>query len=299
MVKKTKKKQEQPKTINKTRKTKKLFKSPNCSPSKEFGFSCYSSKSLNKIKQLWNKRHPDTRINTNDMRKIWEQLKDKMSNVCNSEKCWLNQTFLENNLDYNLKNHTFAPESPLSWKKNPNEWLNSMDINKIMKQYEKAYPTFAFIGPSPIDFDHKQKYGDCVWSELCNFSLEHHIKKGKRKIGIIFNTDPHYLDGSHWICKFIDINKEFIYYFDSNADKTPKQINNLAKRITEQGKSLGINFKYHKNKTEHQKANTECGMYVLYVITELLKHKISLNHFNKRIPDKEMEKLRKVFFNQT
>ena len=66
--------------------------------------------------------------------------------------------------------------------------------------------------------------------------------KGKRKIGIIFNTDPHYLDGSHWICMFIDTRKKYIFYFDSNADKTPKQINNFVNKIISQGNSIGINF---------------------------------------------------------
>ena len=36
-------------------------------------------------------------------------------------------------------------------------------------------------------------------------------------------------------------------------------------------KKLNIDFKYSRNTTEHQKSNTECGMYVLFVITELLQ----------------------------
>ena len=31
----------------------------------------------------------------------------------------------------------------------------------------------------------------CVWEDLCKFSLTNTIKKGKRLIGIVFNTDPH------------------------------------------------------------------------------------------------------------
>ena len=37
-----------------------------------------------------------------------------------------------------------------------------------------------------------------------------------------------------------------------------------------------------------------CGMYVLYIIISLLKNKECPN-FTDRIPDKEMEKLRKIF----
>ena len=44
---------------------------------------------------------------------------------------------------------------PLKWKENKNEWLNTLDIEAVMKQYEKKYNNFIFIGPVPIDFDHK------------------------------------------------------------------------------------------------------------------------------------------------
>jgi hypothetical protein len=277
-------------------KTKK-FKELNCSPKKNFDFTCYSSTSLNKLKLLWNKKHPEKKIKTNNSREIWESLKNNQNNVCNTERCWLNQNFAKNNLDSELKNYTFAPKSPPTWRENPNEWLDSNDLNKVMRQYEKSYPSFSFIGPSPIDFDKKKLFGQCVWNELCNFNLESYIKKGKNKIGIIFNTDPHYLDGSHWICLFVNVKKNFIFFFDSNADRTPTQIIKLVKKIQKQAKSLNIDLIYSRNKTEHQKTDTECGMYVLYVITQLLKNKMSLDMFNERIPDKDMEHLRKIFFN--
>ena len=76
---------------------------------------------------------------------------------------------------------SFAPESPPEWKKNPNEWLSSIDIIDVMKQYEKAYKCFDFIGPSPIDFDTRKLYGECVWNELCNFNIADQLKNGKTK----------------------------------------------------------------------------------------------------------------------
>lgn len=277
-------------------KTKKI-KSLNCSPGKSHDFTCYSSKSLNKIRDLWNKRHPDAKISSNNSREIWNTLKNNLSNVCDTEKCWLNQSFMNNKLDSKLTNYTFAPSAPKTWNKNPNEWLTSLDINNVMRQYEHTYPSFSFIGPSPIDFDKKKMFGQCVWNELCNFDLESLIKKGKTKIGIIFNTDPHYLEGSHWICMFIDIKNKYIYYFDSNANETPKEIIQLVDKIKNQADKLGIKIKYDRNNMEHQKSDTECGMYVLYVITQLLQNKMTPEMFKKRIPDSDMERLRKVFFN--
>ena len=291
------KKTEKSKIHNFKNYTKKAFKKLKCSPKSTYDFTCYNKKSIDKIKQLWNLRHPDIQILTNNSREIWDSLKHNMQNICSNEKCWLNQKFMKNNLDKILEKHTFAPKAPSSWNKNPTEWLSSVDINQIMLQYEYKYPSFIFIGPSPIDFDKKKLFGQCVWNELCNFNLKEHIKNKKNKIGIIFNTDPHYLEGSHWICMFIDIKNKFIFYFDSNADKTPKQINKLVKRITSQGNKLNIDFKFHTNKTQHQRTNTECGMYVLYVISQLLQEKMTPYSFNKRIPDKYMKELRKVLFN--
>ena len=84
-------------------------------------------------------------------------------------------------------------------------WLNSDDIEKVMKQYEHTYPCFRFIGPTPIDFD-KHIYEDkCVWDDLCKFDLLSYINDGINKIGIIFNTDPHDKSGAHWISLFIDL----------------------------------------------------------------------------------------------
>ena len=84
-------------------------------------------------------------------------------------------------------------------EKNPNEWLNSLDISRVMKQYENDYKCFDFLGPSPIDFDTFKENNECVWDEICNFDLNKSYTKGKRKFGFIFNLDPHYKGGSHWV----------------------------------------------------------------------------------------------------
>ena len=163
-----------------------------CSPKiQENDFTCYSNESLIKLKNLWNARHPDVMISTNEPREIWEQLKQHLKNVCNKESCWLKQNFASSGVDKEMLNYTFAPKSPDDWKKNPNEWLNSIDIENVMKQYEKEFPYFDFIGAAPIDFDSPKMYGECVWEELCHFDLAEQIKNGKNKIGVVFNTDPH------------------------------------------------------------------------------------------------------------
>ena len=274
-----------------------------CSPKdkKEINeFSCYTDESLYKLRDLWNARHPDAKIETNDTKEIHSKLAHYLSDVCNKESCWLKQSsqFGKSLMSSDIAD-SFAPESPKEWKKNPNEWLTSLDIINVMKQYEKAYKCFDFIGPSPIDFDAHMLYNECVWEELCHFDLKTLLSKGKNKIGIIFNTDPHYKNGSHWISLFIHVKKGYIFYFDSNGNEVPKEIKVLVDRVLTQAKALNIPLAFDQNyPMEHQYSNTECGMYSLYFIIQLLRETHNIDFFkNHRIKDKDMETLRGEYFN--
>ena len=271
-----------------------------CSPKhQDNDFTCYSNESLFKLKSLWNARHPDVLITSNEPREIWESLKQRLKNVCNKESCWLKQNFASTGLDKEMLMYTFAPKSPDDWKKNPNEWLNSIDIENVMKQYEKEFPYFDFIGAAPIDFDSPKMYGECVWEELCHFDLRISMRNGKNKIGIVFNTDPHYLSGSHWISMFISLKHKFIFFFDSTGTSPPKEVKRLIDKIKQQGKALGITFKYIENKKHHQKKPTECGMYALFMIINLLRETMKPEDFIVDVfPDEQMEKFRKLYFNR-
>jgi hypothetical protein len=171
----------------------------------------------------------------------------------------------------------------------------------VMKQYEDAYKCFDFIGPSPIDYDTHKLYGDCVWEELCHFSLNDEIKNGKMKIGVIFNLDPHNKGGSHWVSLFINIKKKIIYYFDSAGDKIPAQIMKFVDTVTKQGQQLKtpIKFSFDQNHpVEHQYGNTECGIYGIYFIVHMLDDRICGHYLKTHVlKDKYMEKFRKIYFN--
>ena len=290
---------------NKTSKNKPKLKI-SCSPAKnkdDKNFTCYSTSSLEQFKLLWNTRHGDDIITTNEPHKIWNALRQRLSRVCDTEQCWMRQKFVLGKLDYDTVNYTFAPDAPKTWLNNPTEWLSNADIIDVMKHYEYYFSNFAFIGPTPIDFD-KQVIGDkCVWDELCNFSLTKMIKKHKNKIGIIFNTDPHTKNGEHWVSMFIDMTakpKPYIFYFDSAGDPIKKEIEIFSNRIVEQAKNQGISLSVIQNHPKiHQKGETECGIYSLYLIIELLTGRKDYKFFlNNSITDKTMEKFRHIYFNQ-
>jgi hypothetical protein len=281
------------------------LKKINCSPKPKGEinkFSCYTNKSLYKLRDLWNARHPDVKITSNSPKEIHLFISEKLSGVCNKESCWLKQKNEFGPIQSDIAD-SFAPESPPEWRKNPNEWLSSIDINNVMKQYENAYKCFDFIGPTPIDFDTRKLYGECVWDELCNFNLEDQIKQGKTKIGIIFNTDPHNKPGQHWISMFINIKKKEIFFFDSTGDKIVPEIMVLVDRIKEQGLALNkkIIFKFDSNEgVEHQYGNTECGIYSLYFIVHMLEDKTTDHYLKTHIlKDEYMNKFRHIYFNDT
>jgi hypothetical protein len=287
-----------------TKKMPKQFIKLKCSPknkTKHKDYSCYSKDELYKIRDMWNARHPDQKIQTNDDKHIWQQLKEYYANICNKESCWVRQMTKNTKLEQELL-ASFAPEAPKEWKKNPNEWLSSIDILAVMNQYEKKYNCFDFLGPSPIDYDTHKLHGECVWEELCHFDLSKQINKGRFKFGIIFNLDPHYEGGSHWVSLFINVKNKTIFFFDSAGEKIPAQIEKFTNKVIEQGKQLTepIHFKFDQNyPVEHQYGNTECGIYSIFFIIHMLEDKITGHYLKTHIlKDKYMEKFRKIYYNE-
>jgi hypothetical protein len=66
----------------------------------------------------------------------------------------------------------------------------------------------------------------------------------------------------------------------------------------EQGKIAGIDFQYIENKKHHQKKPTECGVYSLFMIINLLKETKKPDDFiTNTFPDEEIQKFRGQYFN--
>jgi hypothetical protein len=298
---------------NKTHRTRrapaKEFERLKCGPVQENYFTCYDNETLHKLRDGWNARHPDVRIETNDPKEIWTAMKDRMTGLCRNEACWLKQITGVAFAD----DATFAPEAPKSWIRNPDEWLSSEEIENVMKQYENKFPAFEFLGPSPSDYSAPKLAGVCVWEELCNFSLKKYVDSGTHQIGVIFNTDPHTEDGAHWVSVFINLGSSnngdnhgkksgdnYIFFFDSTGDRPQKEIREFIKTVSQQGRALGIRFKYHENRKKHQKRNTECGMYSLFMIVNLVEGTRTPEEFMRggRIPDSNMLEFRNEYFNR-
>ena len=122
----------------------------------------------------------------------------------------------------------------------------------------------------------------------------------KQRFASIFNLDKHNQSGSHWVSLFIDVPNKFIMFFDSANGGVPREIKKFVKNIKKQGLDENIEFKFITNHKSHQRGGTECGVYSIHFIVEMLIQPKKAMHvfLNGNIPDKEIEKYRNVYFNK-
>lgn len=267
--------------------------------------TCYTKETLIKIRDEYNKNHEGSKqIISDDPNIIWSKLKENLD-TCNKEDCWLKE-LRDETMKRDIQEYIFAPYSPPEWKENPNEWLSNIDILNVLRQYEEKYENFEFIGPSPIDFDTKVNTNEkCIEQDVCTLSLKTQLKNKKNKIAIVFNLDRHDEPGSHWVSLFIDLECNFIFYFDSAGNPIPNEIKVLKDRLIKEAKGMHIKIKYYDNNgTDHQKGNSECGMYSLFFIITMLDENMNMRQkrelFQKKmIPDKYVEQYRKIYFNDS
>ena len=288
-----------------------MFKPDHCSPGNDNNISCIELPLLKKIAKILNQQPECSPININSKQQLYNQIKKEMNKIsdCDSESCWILEDKIKNNLskhEYEMLMDEFRPIEPLSWVKNETEWLNTNDINNVIEQYEIKYPDFKFMGANPIDFNVKFNNRCNGGGELCKIKINDLKKKSIHKIGMVFNIDPSNKPGQHWFSLYVDLkginrkNIPTIYYFDSakkinkgNLERIiPKEIQEFVTILQNQDKKLKFLF----NDKKHQYKNTECGIYCLHFLTEMLQGKSFRKYVNQKLNDKNMEELRSKFF---
>lgn len=194
------------------------------------------------------------------------------------------------------KSKYFRPTAPEEWKKDPDDWLDNHSIESVLKQYEEADPTFKSLGAVPIDFAAPNPYGrkdQCLMPEFCKLNLADLRREGKRGVGFVFNLDPHFKDGSHWVGMYLDVNEPGVYYFDSYGYPPPKQIKLLMETFWSQDPKTKLAY----NGRRFQYSASECGIYSIYFIV-CMHYGIKFKRFVKhRVKDEVMLYLRSWFFN--
>lgn len=246
-----------------------------CAHGRKNSLTCYTMNELRSIVNIINVKegrtlHFETEKGEKSLWKdIFAYMKSKYG--CGDELCWVEKLELKE-----LEKSAFKPKLPSEWltcnasmapnNNCMNTWLSNLDIDEVMNQFEKNVPHFDYLGAVPIDF---ANFSD---KKVNEFNIKTAIQNKKTKIGIVFNTDPSYRSGQHWICAFIDLEKKEINYFDSygKGGIYPKEIEQLFERIVQEGKALGIDLTIKRNTTRHQYKNSECGVYCMKFIADRL-----------------------------
>jgi hypothetical protein len=216
---------------------------------------------IENLRKVYNQEHTSEKpIPKGSMTKVWNDIRDRLH-----EKC--SQGTAECIVAHMLKKQ----KAPTEWEKNPEEWLSSLDIDNVEKDFMHVFSKYKYLGAIPIDFDKKSETGKCIVSSLCSIKIKDLYDKGYRQIGIVFNTDVSSGPGQHWIALFANLDPKYenarITYFDSYSKKPEPEIQRLMFRWKEQWDSTGIHNKPTEltyNSTRHQYEDSECGMYCLY-----------------------------------
>jgi hypothetical protein len=272
------------------------YESKKCSPGTNFeNGSCYTLEILGKMAIAFNNHVKDEKekiildgklaMTHPTQYKLYLLSEFKKRHEDLTQKEWLELNFMKT-LPDEIKEGVFRPSGP----QGRYEWLSTLDINNVLEQYENKYKDFKFLGAVPIDFDDLDGLG------IKNLDFNELIKNNINRVGIVFNLDEHYKSGSHWVSLFFDLSKGQIYFSDSYGTEPDKRILKFINRIKNflENKKISVDYKY--NKFQHQKGNSECGVYSINFIIRLLKGK-SFDHITqKRVSDDKVNKCRLIYF---
>jgi hypothetical protein len=289
-----------------------------CAPNKKFNEgSCFSIESLKLIANEYNKLNTKNLIDINNNKTDMVNQLTKAFSKCSSQNCWLRTEIVKNIKNDEINKNTFRPIGPSTGY----TWLSTTNINNVIDQYENKYNDFVFLGALPNDFQELSILG------LSNINFDDFVTEGKTKIGLVINLDTHDKSGSHWVALYTDLKKNQIYYFDSLGHKPGPRIKkfnnkilnymykkkyneelhigNLLKTIKNKKNSskyinLLINklnkFNIRYNNIQHQKNDSECGVYSINFIIRSVKGE-SFDSITKNITsDEQINECRKVYF---
>lgn len=251
--------------------------------------SSFDSDEMENLRVVINKRFGKSNpIPSGQPDEVWKQIQNRLKEKCETgkEECIIAALLRR-------------PKAPKEWALDRSEWLTSDDIDDIEKSYTELFKDYFYVGSVPIDFDLKSETGKCLVSALCSLKLSDLHAKGKHRIGIAINTDPHDGPGQHWVALFCDIRPELAYprvtYFDSYAQHPEKEIQTLMRRWKSQWDATGVHkqpMKLTYNKLRHQYKDSECGMYCVYFHYACIMN-ISMD---ERIPDEVINSFRNLLF---
>lgn len=272
---------------------------------------------------------------------LWRAINERMrdTSTCVHERCWLTTTAMKVVGGGHVKHageagahrrddrprsraaeivtpaaldaKAFRPRMPSGWRTRPNMWLSNVDIERVLRQHATHDPSFRFIGAVPIDFASPSDTGEmgkCVTQALCRVRVRRWWREGARRLGIVFNLDPHDQSGSHWTSAFLDFERNAIFYYDSFGSTPPHEVHQLFQSVGAQLEDMhGSPPHVQHNDLRHQFHNTECGVYCVHFLTFMLRatqrgkcpRATYADFVRQGKTDEEMKRYRRVFYDDS
>jgi len=206
---------------------------------------------------------------------------------CPDEKCAIEKT-LKPHMAEPILDKYFKEEGP----RDSNDLLNNFQIDGVLRKCTKQYK-FRHIHFQMADFAHQPI------SELKSYDPIPDIKAGMQSMACVLNTDYTGGGGKHWVCIYVDYTSDpiSIEYFNSTGNPPLESFNTYMIKLR-----MMINEVYNAEKVivsdvEHQKGDSECGIYSLYYIYSRLNN-IPYSDFDgkKLFTDEYVKNFRKVVF---
>jgi hypothetical protein len=272
---------------------------------------------------------------------LYNALNDRFVAVCGekNDQCWIDQPLIKHNIDNIqrvLLSKKFRPLMDEDWEKNDHEFVDTVSIYNVMKQYEDYYSDFESLGAFPSNFmkrKSKEDSGQCKIDKVCHFSLSDFLLKGKKHLGIVMNFDPNYKKGSHWVCFYANFDPSDVrygfYYYDSYGLEEHKAVASFYNLLKTQLNDLRNNwskneeinalfkedmlpdnmkktlkskriFSFSRNTQRHQLKDSECGMFSIVTLVLCIEQKKTIPEIIQKMlfsgSDDTVHALRKKLF---
>jgi hypothetical protein len=278
-------------------------KDEKCAPGIDYkNGSCFTIEQLKKMSSKINLFEKKNIINiNNDKKNLLKQLNKYFGNKykCPDQKCWIATDIIKDLNDIEISQFTFRPDGPAKGY----EWLSTLDINKVLKQYENIYLEFISYGAVPSDFEHIGMSRGEINDEdnrlpmmREKYRFENLEKINKSKFGLVINLDTSGKSGSHWVALYVDLQKGNIFFSDSVGNEPNKYVKAYINRIANFLKNKNINPNIKINKTRHQTKNSECGVYSINFILRLLKGESFEEIAGNKLDDDLVNLCRDIYF---
>ena len=171
----------------------------------------------------------------------------------------------------------FRPRGPAR----TTEWLFTDTINNVLNQYHNVYPDFLFLGTFPAN---------CSFYKFCSlfsFNFAPSYEQGKRRFGIVFNTDDVGKPGSHWTSMFMSTKDNTIEFCDSTGAPPKEAMKDIMNKFIEfTNNVLHSNPEFKMNRKPYQTDSHSCGVYSCHFIISRLAG-VSWSQYINKPPNKK------------